>query len=171
MKPMEAQTETSKARCAYCRMEISVPDGYAQGDHIKCGSCGTKHKVVRGEVLRLVLADVSPLQDALRANEQHLDRLEAELSHARGSFGIGANGFGIAVIFLLYRVTYAGETWSKDLLWSAVGVAIGSGLLLELANYAFLAKRRAMSRVSLEIETAQAESTRLKQRIREASRF
>jgi hypothetical protein len=168
---MEAQTETSKARCAYCRSEIFVPATYAQGDHIKCGSCGTKHKVVRGEVLRLVLADVSPLQEALRANELHLDRLEAELSHARGSFGIGANGFGIAVIFLLWNVTYGGEAWSKDLLWSAVGVAIGSGLLLELANYAFLAKRRAMSRVSLEIETAQAESTRLKQRIREASRF
>ena len=126
--------------------------------------------MVRGDVLRLVLADVSPLQEALRANELHLDRLEAELAHARGSFGIGANGFGIAVIFLLWKVTYGSETWSRDLLWSAVGVAIGSGLLLELANYAFLAKRRAMSRVSLEIETAEAEGARLKQRIREASR-
>jgi hypothetical protein len=165
---MEAQSETAKARCAYCRSEISVPASYAQGDHIKCGSCGTKHKVVRGEVLRLVLADVSPLQEALRSNELHL---EAELAHARGSFGIGANGFGIAVIYLLWKVTYGGEAWSKDLLWGAVGITVGSGLLLELANYAFLAKRRAMSRVSLEIETAQAESTRLKQRIREASRF
>lgn len=168
---MEAPSESSNARCAYCRSEVSVPAGYAQGDHIKCGSCGTKHKVVRGEVLRLVLADVSPLQEALRANELHLDRLEAELAHARGSFGIGANGFGIAVIYLLWNVTYGGETWSRDLLWSAVGVAIGSGITLELANYAFLAKRRAMSRVSLEIETAQAEGLRLKQKIREASRF
>ncbi len=167
---METQTATSKARCAYCRSEVSVPDAYAQGDHIKCGSCGTKHKVVRGEVLRLVLADVSPLQEALRANEQHLDRLEAELAHARGSFGIGANGFGIAVIFLLWKVTYGGDTWTPGLLWSAVGIAIFSGLVLELANYAFLAKRRAISRVALEIETAQAESTRLKQRIREAGR-
>jgi len=167
---MEAQSETSKARCAYCRSEVSVPDAYAQGDHIKCGSCGTKHKVARGEVLRLVLADVSPLQEALRANEHHLDRLEAELAHARGSFGIGANGVGIAVIFLLWKVTYDAQTWSTDLLWGAVGVAIFSGILLELANYAFLAKHRAISRVSLEIETAQAEGTRLKQRIREASR-
>jgi hypothetical protein len=167
---METPTATSKARCVYCRAEVSVPDAYAQGDHIKCGSCGTKHKVVRGEVLRLVLADVSPLQEALRANEQHLDRLEAELAHARGSFGIGANGFGIAVIFLLWKVTYGGETWTRGLLWSAVIVALFSGLMLELANYAFLAKRRAISRVALEIETAQAESTRLKQRIREAGR-
>jgi len=168
---MEAESESSKARCAYCRSEVAVPSGYAQGDHIKCGSCGTKHKVVRGEVLRLVLADVSPLQEALRANEHHLDRLEAELAHARGSFGIGANGFGIAVIFLLWSVTYGGETWSRDLLWSAVGVAVASGVALELANYAFLAKRRAISRVALEIETAQAEGLRLKQKIREASRF
>jgi hypothetical protein len=168
---METQSGSSKARCAYCRSDVSVPDAYAQGDHIKCGSCGTKHKVVRGEVLRLVLADLGPLQDALRANELHLDRLEAELAHARGSFGIGANGIGIAVIFLLWKVTYDAETWSKDLLWSAVGVGIFSGLLLELANYAFLAKRRAMSRVSLEIETAQAEGTRLKQQLREAGRF
>ena len=168
---MEGHSGSSKARCAYCRSDVSVPDAYAQGDHIKCGSCGTKHKVVRGDVMRLVLADVGPLQDALRANELHLDRLEAELAHARGSFGIGANGIGIAVIFLLWKVTYDSETWSKDLLWTAVGVAVFSGLLLELANYAFLAKRRAMSRVSLEIETAQAEGIRLKQQIREASRF
>jgi hypothetical protein len=167
---MEAQSETPKARCAYCRSEVSVPASYAHGDHIKCGSCGTKHKVVRGDVLRLVLADVSPLQEALRANEQHLDRLEAELAHARGSFGIGANGFGLAVIFVLWRVIYGGASWDKELLWSAVGVAVFTGLLLELANYAFLAKRRAISRVSLEIETAQAESARLKQKIREASR-
>ena len=168
---MEAQSETPKARCVYCRSEISVPASYAHGDHIKCGSCGTKHKVVRGEVLRLVLADVSPLQEALRANELHLDRLEAELAHARASFGIGANGLGIAVIFVLWRVTYGGEDWSVDLLWSAVGVAIGTGLLLELANYAFLAKRRAISRVLLEIETVQAENARLKQKIREATRL
>ena len=167
---MEAQTETPKARCAYCRSEVSVPATYAHGDHIKCGSCGTKHKVVRGDVLRLVLADVSPLQEALRANEQHLDRLEAELAHARGSFGIGANGFGLAVIFLLWRVIYGGDAWNTELLWRAAGVAIGTGLLLELANYAFLAKRRAISRLSLEIETAQAEGARLKQKIREASR-
>jgi hypothetical protein len=168
---MEAQTATPKARCVYCRSEISVPAAYAHGDHIKCGSCGTKHKVARGEVLRLVLADVGPLQDALRANELHLDRLEAELAHARASFGIGANGLGIAVIFVLWKVTYGSVDWSMDLLWSAVGVAIGSGLLLELANYAFLAKRRAISRVLLEIETAQAEGARLKQLIREASRL
>jgi hypothetical protein len=171
MKLMDDQTETSKARCSYCRSDVSVPAAYTQGDHIKCGSCGTKHKVVRGEVLRLVLADVTPLQEALRANELHLDRLEAELAHARGSFGIGANGFGIAVIFLLWKVTYGGESWTSDLLWSAVAVAVGSGLLLELANYSFLAKRRAMSRVSLEIDTAQAESVRLKQKIREAGRI
>jgi hypothetical protein len=126
---------------------------------------------VRGDVLRLVLADVSPLQEALRANEHHLDRLDAELAHARGSLGIGANGFGLGLIYLLWQVTYGGETWSRSLIWGALGVAVASGALLELANYLFLAKRRAISRITLEIETARAESARLKQKIREASRI
>jgi hypothetical protein len=164
-------SETLKARCVYCRSEIAVPDSYAHGDHIMCGSCRTKHKVVRGDILRLVLADVSPLQEALRTNELHLDRVEAELAHARGSLGIGANGFGLGVIYLLWQVTYGGETWTRSLIWSAVGVAVGSGILLELMNYLFLAKRRAISRLSLEIETARAESARLKQKIREATRI
>ena len=167
---MTAETGSALARCAYCRSEVSVPESYAHGDHIKCGSCGTKHKIVRGDILRLVLADVSPLQEALRANEHHLDRLDAELAHARGSLGIGANGFGVGVIYLLWQVTYGGEVWTRSLVWSAVGVALATGIGLELANYLFLAKRRAISRLSLEIETARAESARLKQKIREASR-
>ena len=165
---MEAQTATPKARCVYCRSEISVPAAYAHGDHIKCGTCGTKHKVHRGDVLRLVLADVSPLKDALRANELHLDRLEAELAHARASFGIGANGLGIAVIFVLWKVTYGSVDWSMDLVWSAVGVAIGTGLALELANFLFLAKRQQMTRLSEEILAARAEGREIQRKIREA---
>jgi hypothetical protein len=168
---MTTETTTARARCVYCRAEVAVPDTYAHGDHIKCGACGTKHKIVRGDVLRLVLADVSPLQEALRANEQHLDRLDAELAHARGSLGIGANGFGVGVIYLLWQVTYGGAVWSRGLVWSAVGVAVAAAVFLELANYLFLAKRRAISRLSLEIETARSESARLKQQIREASRI
>jgi len=141
------ETDAAKARCAYCRSDVSVPDSYAHGDHIKCGSCGTKHKVVRGDVLRLVLADVSPLQEALRANEHHLDRLDAELAHARGSLGIGANGFGLGLIYLLWQVTYGGETWSRSLIWGALGVAVASGAFLELANYLFLQKIREASRI------------------------
>jgi len=158
------------ARCVHCREEVAVSDHYAHGDHIKCGACGTKHKVVRGEKLRLVMADVTPLREALAQNQQHIERLRAELAHARASFGIGANGFGIGLIYALYQVGVKGVDISTNLLANAVGVAIVSGLLLEAANWSFLAKRSAITRLTAEIEEAEAENTRLRQLVRDATR-
>ena len=163
-------TDAQGVPCSYCRSEIAVPAQYAHGDHIKCGSCGTKHKVVRGDRLRLVLADAAPLRDALVQNDQLVARLEAELSHARGSFGLGANGLGIAVAFALYQVAVKEAALGKALLMEAVGVAVVSGILLETANYLFLAKRHLMTRLSGELEEARAEGVRLRQKIREAER-
>ena len=163
-------TDVQKAPCTYCRSEIAVPAQYAHGDHIKCGSCGTKHKVVRGDRLRLVLADAAPLRDALVQNDQLVTRLEAELAHARGSFGLGANGVGIAVIFALYQVAMKEASLGKALLLEAVGVAVVSGILLEAANYLFLAKRQVMTRLSAELEEARTEGMHLRQKIREAER-
>ncbi|HXK10663.1 MAG TPA: hypothetical protein VMT70_13520 [Vicinamibacteria bacterium] len=165
------ETGSQKARCTHCREEVSVPDSYAHGDHIKCGACGTKHKVVRGDRLRLVLADVAPLRDALGQNQQLVDRLEAELAHARASFGIGANGIGIGVIFLVYQVGMRGAPLSTSLLVNAVAIALVSGLLLEAANWSFLAKRSAITRLSKEIEEARGEGAKLRQQIREATRI
>jgi hypothetical protein len=149
---------------------MSVPDSYAHGDHIKCGTCGTQHKVIRGDVLRLVLADVGPLKDALRANEQQVGRLEGELRIARGSWGIGVNGLGVGVAYALWQVARNDQPWSGALLGKAVGIAIVSGILLEAVNYFFLAKRQQITRLSAEIETAQEEIQRLRQQIRDASR-
>ena len=95
--------DTQKARCVECRSEISVPGSYAHGDHVKCPTCGTRHKVVRsGEAVRLVLADITPLKEALRANEAQVSRLEAELRHARHSFRIGVNGIGFGVVYVVW---------------------------------------------------------------------
>jgi len=159
-----------KVHCVHCREEVQVPGHYAHGDHIKCGSCGTKHKVVRGDHLRLVLADVGPVRDALAQNQQLTNRLEAELAHARGSFGIGANGIGIGVIFALYQLGMKGAALSMELLGNAIGIALVTGLVLEAANWAFLAKRHAITRLSAELDEARAEGTRLRQLIRDASR-
>jgi hypothetical protein len=159
------------ARCVHCREEISVPAQYAHGDHIVCGACKTNHKVVRGDRLRLVLADVTPLREALQQNEQLIKRLGAELAHARASFGIGANGIGIAVAFVVYQVGWKDVQLSLNLLLNAVGVAIVSGLLLEAANWAFLAKRSSITRLSQEIADAQTESHRIRQQIRDSPRF
>jgi len=154
-----------------CRTEIAVPSSYTQGDHVKCATCGTRHKVSRsGESLRLVLADVGPLKDALQANEMQQSRLEAELRAARASFGIGVNGIGLSVAYAIWQVGFKDRQIALDLLWEVIGVAVLCGVLLEMANYLFLAKRKVMSRLSEELEDLETEASALKQKIREASR-
>jgi len=103
-------------------------------------------------------------------NDQLVTRLEAELSHARGRFGLGANGLGIAVAFALYQVAVKEASLGKALLMEAVGVAVVSGILLEAANYLFLAKRQAITRLSAELEEARTQGVHLRQKIREAER-
>jgi hypothetical protein len=161
----------SKARCVSCREEIAIPDQYAHGDHIACGTCGTKHKVVRGDRLRLVLADVTPLRDALTQNQQTINRIQAEIAHARASFGIGANGIGLGVAFVVYQVGFNNVQLSMNLFWNALGIAVVTGLLLEAANWAFLAKRQAIIRLTAELEEAQSEAQQLRQKIRDATRL
>jgi len=167
---MAGETGVLKARCVHCREEVEVSDRYAQGDHVKCGVCGTRHKVVRGDQLRLVLADVGPLRETLNQNQLLVSRLEAELAHARASFGIGANGLGIGLIFALYQLGMGGATLSIGLVMNALGIALVSGLLLEGANWSFLAKRSAITRISSELEEARAEGQKLRQQLREATR-
>lgn len=164
-------SEAQKARCVHCRSDVLVPDTYAHGDHIKCGTCGTKHKVSRGEILRLVLADPTPLKEALLANRQAVERLEAELQSARGSLGLGVNGFGLGVVYLLWQVALRDRPWSKGLLLAAIAIALLTGALLELANYLFLAKRQAITRLTAEIEAARAEGAHIRQQLREADRL
>jgi len=165
-----ADDHGSKARCVSCRADVLVPDQYAHGDHIACGTCGTKHKVARGERVRLVLADPGPLRDTLAQNEHAIERIKADLAQARASFGIGANGFGIGVAFAIYQVGFNGQPLGLNLLFNAIGVALVSGLLLEAANWSFLAKRQRISRLSEELAEAEAEARQLRMKIRDATR-
>ncbi len=164
--------EPVKGRCVHCRADILVPDTYHHGDHVKCGQCGTRHKVTRGERegVRLVLADVGPLRDALKANQSMVGRLEDELRGARHSIGLGANGLGIAVVYLIWQVALKDQPMSTDLIWQAVMVGLASGAGLELLNYVALAKRKAISRISHDLDEARTEGRALEQKIREASR-
>jgi hypothetical protein len=161
---------TRKARCVNCRSEVTVPDSYAHGDHIPCGTCGTSHKVSRGEVLRLVIADATPLKEALRETQRLIDRLEDELKGARGSFGLGANGLFIGVAYVIWQVARHNESWTWGLGIEALVIAVVTGVLLETANYFFLAKRQKITRLTEELESARAEGRLLQQRIRDASR-
>ena len=161
-----------KGRCVHCRADILVPDSYHHGDHVKCGQCGTRHKVVRGERegVRLVLADVGPLRDSLKSNQALIGRLEDELRGARHSIGLGANGLGIAVAYFIWQVALKDMPVNSDLLWNTGLVGVGSGIGLELLNYVALAKRKHMRRISEDLEEARAENRSLQQKIREASR-
>jgi predicted RNA-binding Zn-ribbon protein involved in translation (DUF1610 family) len=161
----------TRARCASCREEITIPDQYAHGDHIACGTCGTKHRVVRGDRVRLVMADVTPLRDALAQNQRTTNRIQAELAQARASFGIGANGLGIGVAFAVYQVGWKGEPLGMNLVWNAIGIALVAGLLLEAANWAFLAKRQAITRLTEELQEVEEEARQIRQKIRDATRL
>jgi len=165
-------TEPVKGRCMHCRADILVPDTYHHGDHVKCGQCGTRHKVSRGERegVRLVLADVGPLRDALKANQSMVGRLEDELRGARHSMGLGANGIGLGVAYLIWQVALKDQPMSTHLVWQAVMVGLAAGAALELLNYIALAKRKAITRLSGELEEAREEGRALQQKIREASR-
>jgi hypothetical protein len=106
----------------------------------------------------------------MHANQAMIERLEAELSHARGSFGIGANGLGIGLIYALWQIALKDRGIDSGLVWETVGVIIGAGLALELANFLFLAKRKKISRLNQEIADAEAEGRELERKYREASR-
>jgi hypothetical protein len=159
------------ARCVHCREKVQVLDRYAHGDHIKCGACGTNHKVLRGERLRLVLADPGPVREAIAQNEALVARLEADLSSARWSFGLGANGVVAGVGYAVYQVLLNGTPLDTSLLATTVEIAVVVGLLLEAANWAFLAKRQKMSRLGRELVEARAEGVRLRQLLRDAAKL
>ena len=162
-----------KAQCVHCRADVSVPDTYTHGDHIKCGACNTQHKVVRGgeNAIRLVLADVGPLREALQANQALVERLGAELRAARGSFGVGANGFGIGVAYFIWQVAGQEHTPDADLLWKSVILAVISGAILEALNFLFLAKRKKISRLTSDIREAEEDGRALQKKLREAQRM
>jgi hypothetical protein len=158
------------ARCVYCREEVQVLDRYAHGDHIKCGKCGTKHKVVRGERLRLVVADVGPLRETLAQNESLVARLESELRQARYSFGLGANGILIGVVYAAYQVFANRAPIETSLLFEAAALAAVSALLLEAANWGFLGKRSRITRLTHELEDARVEGARIRALLRDAAK-
>jgi hypothetical protein len=148
-----------------------VPDSYAHGDHIKCGSCGTKHKVSRGETLRIVLADVAPLREALADNVRLIERLEDEIQGARRSLGIGVNGIGIGVLYAIVQIGLNDRLIGADLAWESVAIAVVVGIGLELANHLFLAKRQRIQRLSADLKEARDAGRHLQKVIREAGRL
>jgi hypothetical protein len=164
------EEKTTTARCVECRADIAVPDTYAQGDHIRCGTCGTAHKVVRAGVLRLVLIDLGPLKQMVRENAERLERLEDELRGARGRLGMGVHGLYLGAFYVGYQVLLQNGSWTTGLIATAIAIAIGSGIVIEVLNFLFLTKRHRIERLSAEIEEVREAGRELRQKLREATR-
>ena len=163
-------TQSANARCLNCRSEIPVPDSYADGAQIACGNCATQLRIVRADGLRLVIADPLALQDTLRQIRQEISETTRELQTARASWGIGVNGLGIGVLYVVARVALEGREINRDLMLKAVSLALIVGALLEVANYLFLAKRQTITRLTEQLQRAKADQRELERKIRESSR-
>jgi hypothetical protein len=160
--------DTLPGRCLNCKAEVQVPNTFADGEIIQCSVCRLSLKIMRKGALRLVIADVAPLRDEVRFAQQRVAGLESELARARASFGIGANGLGLGVLYLVAQIALEDQPLTTSLLWTAVGIALASGAALEVANYLFLAKRREMGRLSADIETLEGDIRQIQAKIRES---
>lgn len=163
-------TQTHNARCISCRLEVPVPDSYAEGASIDCGKCSTQLRIVRAGGLRLVVADPLALQETLRQVKQDISQASRELQVARASWGIGVNGFAIGVLYVVARVALEERPLNAALIVKAVVLSVLVGLLLEVVNYLFLAKRQTMARLTEQLRLAKAEQRELERKIRESSR-
>jgi hypothetical protein len=151
---------------------VPVPETYAHGVILGCQTCKSQLRLLRNEkgVLRLVIADAAPLRDQVAFNRAHVDKLQADLRVARHSLGVGTNGFGVGVIYMVARLAREDRVLNMQLLTEAVIIALVVGVLLEAANYFFLAKRKTMTRLAIEIDQMRDEQQMLQSLIRDAER-
>jgi hypothetical protein len=161
--------DTRPGKCLNCKAEVQVPNTFADGEQLDCAVCGIALKILRpGGGLRLVIADLTPLRDEVRAKQGQIRDLEHDLARARASFGIGANGLGLGVMYVVARVGLEEEPLTSGLIAIGVAIAVVTGIGLEVANLLFLAKRREMTRLTEEIAQAQAELRESQRKIKES---
>jgi len=159
------------ARCMSCRSEVSVPNSYADGAQIGCGSCTVQLRIVRtGGGLSLVIADPLALRETLRQVKQDIAQANRELQEARASWGIGVNGLGIGVLYVVAKVALEHRLLSRGLIIEALVLSVIVGIGLELVNTLFLAKRQVISRLTQQLRLATAEQKELERKIRDSSR-
>jgi hypothetical protein len=162
--------EDLTARCASCRFDVPVPESYAEGAQINCSRCSTQLRVVRQGGLRLVIADPLALRETLRQLKLDIAQANRELQQARASWGIGVNGLGIGVLYVVAKVGLEERPFNQGLIIEALVLSVVVGILLEVVNTLFLAKRQAISRLTEQLRLAAIEQKELERKIRESSR-
>ena len=162
--------QSRMARCLNCRSEVSVPDSYADGAQVGCETCAVQLRIIRTGGLRLVIADVRGLKEQLRQLKLMVTETNRELQVAKASWGIGVNGLGIGVLYVVARVALEEREVNQGLIIEAVVISILVGVLLEVANHTFLAKRQAITRLTEQLKRETAEQRELERKIRESSR-
>ena len=164
-------TDAQTVRCPICRAQVLVEERDTHGDQIHCDNCHTAFKVVRQEDrVRLVVSDIGPFRDQLREVQQRIKTLETEAAAARASLGIGVNGGLLGLLYVVVKIAWEDSALSQGIIITAVLISLVCGILLELVNLLFLAKRQNMTRLSGEIAEAKRQARQLKQTIRSAQR-
>ena len=161
-------SESSTGRCPMCKAAVNVEARFKHGDQTQCGNCGMLLKVLRTGGVRLVIADVGRVREELQGVQQRMRNTQSDLARAKASFGIGANGFGIGVIYVIAKFALEEIPLDRQLITEGVGIALLVGILLEAANYLFLAKRKEMSRLRAELKEDTDHARHLQARLREA---
>jgi hypothetical protein len=126
--------------------------------------------VVRQGGLRLVIADPLALRETLRQLKLDIAQANRELQQARASWGIGVNGLGIGVLYVVAKVGLEERPFNQGLIIEALVLSVVVGILLEVVNTLFLAKRQAISRLTEQLRLAAIEQKELERKIRESSR-
>lgn len=166
---MDAKAQS--VRCPICRGQVLVETRDAHGDQVQCDNCNNAFRVTRRDTaVRLVVADVGPFRDELKTVLQRVETLERELAAARASLGIGINGFLLGLLYVVVKIAWEKAPLTQEIVVTAVAISLACALLLEMANYLFLAKRQSMSRLSEEIAEEQLHVRKLRQTIRNAQR-
>jgi len=160
------------SRCAAYRAAVEIAEDFAHGAQLRCPSCHTSLRVVRraGAQPRLVHAEVEPLRDSLADGQRRLEAAEKDLAVARASLGIGVNGLGLGLLYVVAKVALEEQPLTRDIIVTAVVIAIAAGLGLELVNLFFLAKRRRMAELGAEIDELRSGNKELRRKLRDAMR-
>jgi hypothetical protein len=162
--------DSRPGKCLNCKGQVDVPNTFEDGEVFDCGLCGTALKIIRKGGLRLVINDLTPLKEELRGYQGRIHELQRELTKARASFGIGANGLGLGVLYVVAQVALEEKPLDSALIGMGVAISLITGALLELANLLFLAKRREMTRIGEEITQVQAEMAETQRKIKDSLR-